>query len=81
MNKTAKYLNALSDEQYREDFQSRLDRISSIPHITDDIRQEMIDDIIVRYDRRDETASFVIEGMVTKRQIDAAYRSQTSKPA
>lgn len=75
MDKTAKYLNALSDEAYREDFQNRLNSIEKIPHIDENTKQEMIDDIIVRYHRRDESADFVIEGLVTKRQIDAAYKA------
>lgn len=79
MDKAAKYLNAITDEEYRNDFQSRLERIASIPHITDETRQELVDDVIVRYDRRNESADFVIEGIVTRRQIDAAYRSQCSE--
>lgn len=79
MDKAAKYLNALTDEEYRNDFQNRLDRIANIPHLADETRQELIDDVIVRYDRRTESADFVIEGIVTRRQIDAAYRSQRSE--
>lgn len=75
MNKNAKYLEKLDDESYKEEFQQRLDRIANIPHLTDETRQELVDDIIVRFDRRDEQADFLIEGMVTRRQIDAAYRS------
>ena len=75
MNKNAKYLEKLDDESYKEEFQQRLDRIANIPHLNDETRQELVDDIIVRFDRRDEHADFLIEGMVTRRQIDAAYRS------
>ena len=75
MDKNAKYIEKLDDQSYKEEFQQRLDRIANIPHLTEDTRQELIDDIILRFDRRDEHADFLIEGMVTRRQIDAAYRS------
>jgi len=75
MNKNAKYIEKLGDEAYKEEFQQRLDRISSIPHLSEETRRELVDDIIVRFDRRDEHADFLIEGIVTRRQIDAAYRS------
>lgn len=79
MNKNAKYLEKLDDESYKEEFQQRLDRIANIPHLNDETRQELVDDIIVRFDRRDEQADFLIEGMVTRRQIDAAYRSMSGQ--
>lgn len=74
MDKNAKYVEKLDDESYKDEFQQRLDRISKIPHLAEDTRQELIDDVIVRFDRRDEQADFLIEGLVTRRQIDAAYR-------
>lgn len=79
MNKNAKYIERLGDEAYKEEFQQRLDRISSIPHLSEETRKELVDDIIVRFDRRDEHADFLIEGIVTRRQIDAAYRSMNDE--
>jgi len=79
MNKNAKYIEKLGDEAYKEEFQQRLDRISSIPHLSEETRKELVDDIIVRFDRRDEHADFLIEGIVTRRQIDAAYRSMNDE--
>ena len=79
MNKNAKYIEKLGDEAYKEEFQQRLDRISSIPHLSEETRKELVDDIIVRFDRRDEHADFLIEGIVTRRQIDAAYRSMNEE--
>ena len=79
MNKNAKYIEKLGDEAYKEEFRQRLDSISNIPHLSDETRKELVDDIIVRFDRRDEQADFLIEGIVTRRQIDAAYRPSTDE--
>jgi len=75
MDKNAKYIEKLPDETYKQEFAQRLESITNIPHLTEETRQELVDDIIVRFDRRDEHADFVIEGIVTKRQIDAAHRA------
>lgn len=79
MEKNAKYIEKLDDEGYKEEFQLRLDSIAKIPHLPEEARQELVDDIIVRFDRRDEHADFTIEGIVTRRQIDAAYRRFTQE--
>jgi len=71
----AKYLDQVSEQEYREEFQQRLDRISRIPHITEDARQELINDMIQRYDRINAEGCKLIEGIVTKRQIDSATKN------
>lgn len=70
----AKYLDQVSEQEYREEFQQRLDRIARIPHITEEARQEMVNEMIQRYDRENAEGCKLIEGIVTKRQIDSATK-------
>lgn len=79
MDNYEKYLAALDDEGYRGEFEQRMKRIETIPHVPDETKRELLNDAIVRFDRRDAQASYVIEGIVTRRQIDAAHTENQAR--
>ena len=69
-----KYLSRISDEEYREEFRQKLMRIDRIPHISKSVRQDLLNDLIVRYDRKNEKENYLIEGLVTRRAIRNAWK-------